>query len=52
MKYKRYLDEVGGTTTCCLRLTEPWKETGKVIIGDSRFGSVNSVGELKNKNGL
>ena len=52
MKYKRYVNEVGATTACCLRLTEPWKGTGRVVISDSWFGSVNSVIELMNRNGL
>ena len=46
------MDEVGATTACCFRITETWKGTGRVVIGHSLFGSVNSVAELMNKNGL
>ena len=49
MKYKRYMDRVAATTACCLRLPESWKGTGKAVIGDSWFGSVNSLAELMNK---
>ena len=52
MQYKDYVDDFGATTACCLRLTDPWKGTGRLVIGDSWFGSVNSVAELMNKNGL
>ena len=52
VKYKSYMDEIGATTACCLRLTEPWKGTGRVVTGDTWFGSVNSVAEQMNKNGL
>ena len=46
MKYKRYMDRVAA---CCFRLPESWKGTGKAVIGDSWFGSVNSLAELMNK---
>ena len=51
-KHRGYMDEVGATTACCFRITETWKGTGRVVIGHSLFGSVNSVAELMNKNGL
>ena len=52
MTNKPFVNEVGATTATCLRLTAPWKGSGRVVVGDSWFGSVNSVKELWNRNGL
>ena len=52
MATKEHVDRVGATTATCLRLTEPWKGTGRIVVGDSWFGSVKSAKELLEANGL
>jgi hypothetical protein len=49
---KKYRDEIGATTACTLRLTEPWRGTGRIVVGDSWFGSCNSAEWLMDVNGL
>ena len=49
---KDYVQEFGATTSCCLRLTEYYKGSGQIVIGDSWFGSVKSCVQLYNVNGL
>ena len=34
MKYKEYVKEFGDTCACTLRLTNHWKTTGRIVIGD------------------
>ena len=46
MQTKKYVQDHGATTATCLRLTEYWKDSGRVVIGDSWFGSVNSAYHL------
>lgn len=43
---KPYVKDFGATCACTLRLTERWWGTGREIIGDSWFGSVNTVTAL------
>ena len=52
MANKDYVDEYGATTACSLRLTSYWKGTGRIVIGDSWFGSVKTCSELHKINGL
>lgn len=51
-KTRPYAKELGVTTATTLRLTEPWKGSGRVIVGDSWFGSVKACVNLKTINGL
>ena len=52
MKSKKNVKEYGATCATTLRLTKPWAGTGRVIIGDSWFGSVKTSSSLINENGL
>ena len=49
---KSWRDEVGATTAVTLRLCEPWKGTGRTVIGDSWFGSCNTAEWLMDTLGL
>lgn len=49
---KKFRNEVGATVACTLRLTEPWKGSGRIVIGDSWFGSCNTAEWLMDVNGL
>ena len=42
-----YVDQFGATTATTLRLTEPYHGSGRVVFGDSWFGSVKTCMELK-----
>ena len=48
---KSYNQEWGKSTGCTLRLTEPYHGTGRTVVGDSWFGSVNTAVALL-KHGL
>ena len=52
MKSKENVKEYGATCATTLRLTKPWKGTGRVVIGDSWFGSINTTTALMKENGL
>ena len=52
MADKQYVKEYGATTACCLRITEHWKSSGRIVVGDSWFGSVKTCVKLMNINGL
>ena len=52
MQDKEHVSEYGATSATCLRLTEPWKHSGRIVIADSWFGSVKSAVKLYNINGL
>lgn len=45
---KRFMAETGNkqSTATTLRLVEPWRGSGKVIVGDSWFGSLRTAEEL------
>ncbi|CAG5033168.1 unnamed protein product [Parnassius apollo] len=43
---KKWQREFGAGTATTLRLTEPWRGSGKVIVGDSWFASVKTAVEL------
>ena len=43
MQNKPYSKDLGATAATCLRLTEPYKGSGKIMIADSWFGSVKSA---------
>ncbi len=43
---------MGATTATTLRLTEPWKGSGRIVVGDSWFGSCNTAEWLMDVNGL
>ena len=49
---KNHVNKIGQTSACCLRSTKPWQGTGRIVIVDTWFESVNSAKELINKNGL
>ena len=48
---KRWHSSLGATTATPLRLTEPWHGSGRIVVGDSWFGSVKTALNLR-KNGL
>ena len=52
MQTKPLVNEYGATCATTLRLTAPWKNSGRIVYGDSWFGSVKTVIELMNQNGL
>ena len=52
MREKPFLENFGATTATCLRLTEYWSSSGRVVVGDSWFGSVKSAIQLMLVNGL
>ena len=52
MAKKQFVDELGATAATCLRLTESYKASGRMVIADSWFGSVKSAIELWLRNGL
>ena len=52
MKEKEFTGLLGATAATCLRLTKAWKGTGRVVIGDSWFGSVKSAINLMKINGV
>ncbi|CAG4952550.1 unnamed protein product [Parnassius apollo] len=43
---KKWQREFGARTATTLRLTEPWRGSGRVIVGDSWFASVKTAVEL------
>ena len=46
MAHKDYHERLGATAACTLRLTKPYHGTGRVVYGDSWFGSVKTCIEL------
>ena len=52
MAEKEHVDVYGATTATSLRLTEPWRASGRIVIADSWFGSVKTAVQLWNINGL
>ena len=52
MKARKYAPLYGSGTSLLLRLSEPWKGSGRLIVADSAFASVKSAVALKVKNGL
>lgn len=51
MSGKKWQRDLGAGTATTLRLTEPWHGTGRIVVGDSWFGSVKTAVELR-KRGL
>ena len=49
---KKYRDQVGATTATTLRLVEPWRGSGRTVVGDSWFGSCNTAEWLMDEMGL
>ena len=49
MGEKEFVRELGATTAVTLRLTAPWKYSGRVVVADSWFGSVKAVVNLFNR---
>lgn len=49
MAAKEYADGLGATAATSVRLPEPYHGSGRIIIADSWFGSVKTVGELRNR---
>ena len=52
MQNKEFVNYFGATTATCLRLNNRWKGSGRVVVADSWFGSVNSAIEPSNINSL
>ena len=52
MQNKPYSKDLGATAATCLRLTEPYRGSGKIMIADSWFGSVKSAISIFKQNGL
>jgi hypothetical protein len=50
MAEKDYVAEYGATTACCLRITQHWKGSGRIVV--AWFGSVKSCIQLWNMNSL
>jgi hypothetical protein len=48
MKVKEFGDQPSGTA-CLLRLCKPWFGSGRTVLGDSAFASVNSAVTLSGK---
>lgn len=46
---KQWVSEFRATTACTLRLTKALHGSGRIVIGDSWFGSVRTVEELRDK---
>lgn len=46
---KKFVAEYGATTACTLRLVEPYFRTGRVVVGDSWFGSYKTVCVLRER---
>ena len=51
MQGAEYSDEFGATVGCSLRLTKPYRDTGRLVLGDAWFGGVKCVEQLR-KNGF
>ena len=49
---KEYRDQVGATTATTLRLVKPYGGSGRTVIGDSWFGSLNTAEWLIDELGL
>ena len=49
---KKDVNELGATTSTCLRVTDSFKGSGHIVNADSWFGSVKSAVQLMNHNGL
>ena len=49
MKDKEHVTEYRATTATTLRLTNYWKNTGRIVVGDSSFGSVKTAVQLMHK---
>ena len=52
MREKEGVQELGATTATTLRLTEPWRGSGRVVVADSWFGSIKTAVQLVNTQGL
>ena len=52
MSQKEYFDTFGATAACGLRLCKPWHNTGRIVCGDSWFGSVKLATALLSVLGL
>ena len=46
MQKKQFVKEFGATCACTLRICQFWWGTGRIVIGDSWFGSVKTVVQL------
>ncbi len=52
MKDKQYMKQYGAGTSQCLRLTKPYCNSLRIVIGDAAFGSVKTLLALKDINQL
>lgn len=46
MQQKEWQHQLGAGTATTLRLTRPWHGSGRIVVGDSWFGSVKTAFEL------
>ena len=44
--------ELGASTAVTLRLAQPWGGSGRVVVADSAFSSVQTLVQMKSKLGL
>ena len=49
MHNKEFFQQYGSSTATTLRLVKPWFGSGRIIIGDSAFGSVKSLTALEQR---
>ena len=49
-KTKKYVAEYNATTACTLRVTEPYHNEGRIVVGDAWFGSLRTAAALKERN--
>ena len=49
---KAFVQQFVATTATTLRLTDPWKGSGRIVVADSWFGSVKMATQHYNINGL
>ena len=52
MQDKEFTKERGATTATTLRLCKPWKGSGRIVVGDIRFGSVETAIQMMTKMGI
>ena len=52
MRMRRHTPAYGPGTALLLRLSEPWRGSGRLVVADSAFASVKAAVALKKINGL
>lgn len=51
-KKKEDVDQFGSTAGYFLKVTDHWKSTSRIIVADSRYGSVKTAPQMYSINGL